>query len=75
MVGGLFKERKNDMEQELYSVAQFLEKYAIGRTSFYAAVAKNEIPIIKRGKRTFVARTDAQVWLEGLRQKTNGGAV
>lgn len=61
------------METELYSVARFLEKYAIGRTTFYALVAKKEIPIIRRGRRTFVARTDAEAWLEGLRQKTNGG--
>jgi len=62
-------------EKELYSVAEFLHCYGLGRTTFYALVAKKEIPIIRRGKRTFVARTDAEAWLESLRQKTNGGAA
>ncbi len=63
------------VEPELYSVPEFLIRYAIGRTSAYAEINAKRLPIIKRGRRTFVARIDAEAWLERLRQQTNGGAA
>lgn len=62
-------------EKELYSVAEFLHRYEIGRTSFYALVAKKEIPTVLRGRRRFVARNDAEAWLERLRKQTVGGVA
>jgi len=61
-------------DKELFSVAEFMHRFEIGRTSFYKLVAQKEIPIIKRGRRTLIARTDAEAWLETLRRSSaNGG--
>lgn len=54
-------------EQVLISVPDFLRLYAISRTSFYEEVKKKTLPILKRGRRTFVASNDAAAWVEALR--------
>ena len=60
------------MEQEVFRVSEFCQRYAISRTAFYREVWANRLQIIKRGRRTLVARTDAEKWLEELRK---GNAV
>jgi len=52
------------MEQELYRVREFCERYAISRTAFYREVWANRLQIIKRGSRTLVTRTEAERWLK-----------
>jgi excisionase family DNA binding protein len=54
------------MDQLLYTIAQCCRLAAIGRTKFYELAASGEIPIRKVGKRTLVAATDLQRWVEGL---------
>jgi len=56
------------MEQEVYRVKDFCERYAISRRSFYREIKANRLHIIKRGHRTYVARSDAESWLENQRQ-------
>lgn len=51
---------------ELMTVADFLTRYSIGRTSFYREVAANRILIRKFGSATRIARTDAEQWAASL---------
>jgi hypothetical protein len=57
------------MEQELYRVKDFCRCYAISRSALYLEIAAKRIPIIKRGRRTLIAREDAQKWSEAIRQQ------
>ena len=54
------------MEQEVYRVSEFCQRYAISRTAFYREVWANRLRIIKRGRRTLIIRTDAEKWLKKL---------
>lgn len=59
----------------LITVKEFLRQYAISRTSFYDEVKKGNLRVLKRGRRTLISKADAAVWLEALRQKSDGGSV
>jgi Helix-turn-helix domain len=48
------------MDRIGYSVAEFLERFPLGKTSFYAAVARGEIRTIKIGGRTFVPAAEVE---------------
>ncbi|WP_292940479.1 MULTISPECIES: hypothetical protein [unclassified Novosphingobium] len=50
---------------ELMTVAQFCDRYSIGRTSFYRSVA-TQIPLRKFGTATRIARADAEAWAKSL---------
>jgi predicted DNA-binding transcriptional regulator AlpA len=56
----------NDNQPELITVAEFLARYSIGRTSFYREVAAGRLPIRKFGTATRVARADAEAWAASL---------
>lgn len=47
------------------TVPQFLERYAIGRDTFYNEVNAGRLPIAKVGTRTLVAKIAAAAWFEG----------
>jgi hypothetical protein len=51
---------------ELFTVADFLGRYSISRTSFYREVAANRIRIRKFGTATRIAREDAEAWAASL---------
>jgi len=51
---------------ELMSVNDFLQRYAIGRTSFYREVAAGRLKIRKFGTATRVSRADAEAWMAAL---------
>ena len=53
-------------EKAAYSVNEFLEVYGIGRTTFYQEVEAGRLKIKKLGKRTLIARSDAELWLSQL---------
>ena len=59
---------------ELLTVAEFLARYSISKTSFYREVAASRIPIRKFGSATRIARADAEAWAASLPVQ-NGGAV
>lgn len=59
---------------ELMTVADFLARYSIGRTSFYREVAASRIRIRKFGSATRIARTDAEQWAASL-PVSNGEAA
>lgn len=51
---------------DLMTVADFLARYSISRTSFYREVAAQRIRIRKLGTATRIARTDAEAWAAAL---------
>lgn len=59
---------------EMMTVAAFLARYSIGKTSFYREVAANRIRIRKFGTATRIAREDAEAWAASL-PVSNGGAA
>jgi len=56
----------NDNQPELYTVADFLKRYSIGRTSFYREVNAGRLKIRKFGTASRVARIDAEAWAAAL---------
>ncbi len=59
---------------ELMTVADFLARYSIGRTSFYREVAAQRIRIRKLGTASRIARTDAEAWAASLPIRDGGAA-
>ena len=51
---------------ELMTVADFLVRYSIGRTSFYREAAAGRLRLRKFGTATRIARTDAEAWAASL---------
>ena len=49
-----------------YSVAETLELLSLGRTSFYEAVKRGELRLVKFGKKTLVYSTDIAAFLSRL---------
>ena len=56
------------MEQEIYRISDFCTRYAISRRSFYREIAANRLHIMKRGRRTLVAREDAEIWFRDYKE-------
>lgn len=51
---------------ELMTVADFLARYSIGRTTLYREVAAGRLKLRKLGSATRIARADAETWAGGL---------
>ncbi len=49
-----------------FTVAQFCERYALGRTAFYEEVKAGRLIVKKRGTRTLVPRGNARAWFDAL---------
>jgi hypothetical protein len=56
------------MEPEVFRVSEFCVRYAISRRSFYRELKANRLRIFKRGRRTLIAREDAELWFQNIRQ-------
>jgi excisionase family DNA binding protein len=52
---------------ELMTVRDFLDAFSIGRTTFYRQVESGRLKIVKLGRSTRIARSDAEAWLSSLR--------
>lgn len=48
------------------SVTEFCAACSIGRSTFYEEVKAGRIRILKAGKRTLIASTEAHRWLDSL---------
>lgn len=59
-----------DEVAKVYRVSEFCKLYAISKASFYRETAANNLRIIKRGRTTLVARTEAERWLATLDQQS-----
>ena len=51
---------------ELMTVADFLRRYSIGRTTFYREVAAGRIALRKLGIASRISRADAERWASNL---------
>ncbi|MDR3560906.1 MAG: hypothetical protein P4N59_05635 [Negativicutes bacterium] len=54
------------MEQEIYRLKEFCQKYAISKTSLYREINANRLETFKRGRLTFIARAEAERWFHCL---------
>ena len=57
-----------DEESEVYRVSEFCQHYKISRTSLYKEVNEKRLCLIKRGRRTLIARFEAERWFASLCQ-------
>jgi hypothetical protein len=55
-----------ETEKRAFSVAEFCERYGIGRTSAYEEIAAGRLQVAKAGKRTLVSADAAESWLRNL---------
>ena len=53
------------MNEGFLTVQEFLDTYALSRSTFYRLV-ENGFPIIKIGRATRIARADAAAWAQSL---------
>ena len=51
---------------ELLTVADFCDRFSIGKTSFYREVNAGRLKIRKLGAATRIARADAMAWADAL---------
>jgi excisionase family DNA binding protein len=58
-----------DEEAEAYRVSEFCQRYKISRTSLYKEVSEKRLRFIKRGRRTLIARLEAERWFAALCQQ------
>lgn len=54
---------------EVYRVSEFCQHYKISRTSLYKEVNENRLRLVKRGRRTLIARHEAERWFAALCQQ------
>ncbi|WP_339032654.1 helix-turn-helix domain-containing protein [Bradyrhizobium symbiodeficiens] len=48
------------------TVKEFCHQYGIGQTQFYEEVKEGRLPVRKVGRKSLVARDDAEIWLRSL---------
>jgi hypothetical protein len=59
-------------EPLVYRAEEFRKIFLISKSSFYREVAAQRLQIIKRGRWTFVAKTEAQRWFASLPRSPAG---
>ncbi len=57
-------------ETAVYRVSEFCQHYKISRTSLYKEVNANRLFLVKRGRRTLIARLEAERWFDSLCQQS-----
>jgi hypothetical protein len=57
-----------DQVAEAYRVSDFCQRYKISRTSLYKEVNEARLRLVKRGRRTLIARVEAERWFTELCQ-------
>jgi hypothetical protein len=60
------RERQRRARQRAMSLAQFCERYGLGRTKAYEELKTGRLRGRKCGKRTIIADDDAERWLSSL---------
>lgn len=54
------------MEPEVYSTAEFCERFRIGKTKFWDEVKAGRLRVIRLGRTVRITRADAMAWLDSL---------
>jgi hypothetical protein len=57
-------------KKQLMTIQDFMAEYSISKSKFYCEVNASAIRITKLGSRTYVARVDAEEWLDKIRAAT-----
>lgn len=52
--------------QELLTIDEFAKICSLGRTRIYQLLNQGEIKAVKIGRRTFIRRVDAEIWMANL---------
>ena len=68
-------EQINKTARERYNVEDFCFAYTLSRSEFYREVKLKKLRVIKRGRRTYIARSDAQLWLDRQRDLQDEAAT
>ena len=55
------------MDKQLETLPEFCERHSLSRTAAYREIREGRLQITKVGRRTLIARTDAEAWLDELR--------
>ena len=58
--------RSGAHHQRAFSIGEFCSEYGLGRTKTYDEIKKGRLRGRKIGKRTLIARDDAESWLRRL---------
>lgn len=53
-------------ERRVYTVQEFMDRYCISRTRTYAEIGAGRLVARRLGRRTFIARDDADAWVMAL---------
>lgn len=56
--------------KQAYPIPEFCSLYSVSRSTFYREVEANRLRVLKVGRRTLVAKTDADAWLTSLRRQS-----
>ena len=55
------------LEKALLSIPEFMAWASISRSQVYREIKAGKLRLTKRGRRSFIARQDAEAWLASLR--------
>jgi excisionase family DNA binding protein len=55
-----------NFEKRVFSVAEFCNRYGVGRTTTYEEIKAGRLQAVKAGKRTLVTADAAESWLKSL---------
>jgi hypothetical protein len=53
-----------------FTVADFLKRFGIGTTMFYAEIKSGRLKCVKAGRRTLILYADAKAWADALSHGT-----
>ncbi len=56
------------MNKQLETLPEFCGRHSISRTAAYREIGEGRLRVTKVGRRTLIARSDAEAWLERLRK-------
>ncbi len=57
------------MDKQLETLPEFCARHSLSRTAAYREIRDGRLRITKVGRRTLVARVDAEAWLRALRTR------
>ena len=57
----------SESKKELMTMEEFLEIYSVSRAMYFREVSKGKLKQTPLGRRKFIARIDAEIWLTNLR--------
>ena len=53
-------------QPEAYTIAEFCQRYRVGRTYTYHLIKLGQLHVVKAGRRTLVPAEVANAWFDGL---------